>query len=659
MGRLHQFDLRAATSALSLFASAYAAATPGQPGTSNAPLGSFKIVGDSIVSAQQACPSHHHFAASTSNARFPQLFLGTLDKVYIVDKVEDNPTKINGHPAWAAEYSISTNDGRPMDAITNTFCAGGTVLGNGTWINVGGNQAVTAGGVQADSQTGGGLYDDPDGGHSIHLVCRLIDPCDDGSCEWTTTTPMTTRRWYPTLETLEDGSAIILGGCDNGGYVNDRSQDNPTWEIFPPDGKGIINSPLLATTLPANLYPLAWSLPSGKIFLQSNWKTSLLDWKTQKEIPLDDMPDAVRVYPASGATAMLPLTKDNNYTATLLFCGGSDIQPDHWTPKAWEIVDYPASTSCVRITPDLSRSYVQDDPLPEGRSMGQFINLPNGKLLMLNGAETGTAGYGTQAWTIQESYANKPVLMPIIYDPSAAQGSRWSRDGLSASTIPRMYHSSATLLPDGSVLVAGSNPHADYAVDKVTFPTEYRVEYFYPSYYNERRPEPAGLPSTLSYGGPYFNVRLSEKDLFHDKGSVKSAKVVVIRTGFSTHGMNMGQRMIELDSTYTGQPDGSATLHVSQMPPNAAAYPPGPALLFVVVNGVPSVGVQVMIGNGKIGAHAMNPVAELPSSETLTSSEENTTGEKQSQGSNSAAASVSPSLSAVAGASIALLLSLL
>ena len=32
----------------------------------------------------------------------PKLFLGTLDKVYIVDKVENNPTKINGHPAWAA-----------------------------------------------------------------------------------------------------------------------------------------------------------------------------------------------------------------------------------------------------------------------------------------------------------------------------------------------------------------------------------------------------------------------------------------------------------------------------------------------------------------------------------------------------------------------------
>jgi hypothetical protein len=31
-----------------------------------------------------------------------QMFLGTLDKVYFIDKVENNPAQINGHPAWAS-----------------------------------------------------------------------------------------------------------------------------------------------------------------------------------------------------------------------------------------------------------------------------------------------------------------------------------------------------------------------------------------------------------------------------------------------------------------------------------------------------------------------------------------------------------------------------
>ena len=127
----------------------------------------------------------------------------------------------------------------------------------------------------------------------------------------------------------------------------------------------------------------------------------------------------------------------------------SDARTGNRWVTNWDIAQYNASNSCVRLTPDVSPSYEEDDPLPEGRSMGNMILLPNGKILMLNGAQTGTAGYGTQNWAINESYANNALLMPIMYDPSAAKGQRWSRDGLSASTIPRMYHSSATLLPDG------------------------------------------------------------------------------------------------------------------------------------------------------------------------------------------------------------------
>lgn len=89
----------------------------------------------------------------------------------------------------------------------------------------------------------------------------------------------------------------------------------------------------------------------------------------------------------------------------------------------------------------------------------------------------------------------------------------------------------------GSVLVSGSNPHADYTVDNVKFKTEYRVEYFYPSYYNSYRPQPQGLLTQLSYGGPYFNVTLTKQDLAGDVNNVKETTVILLRTGFSTHTM--------------------------------------------------------------------------------------------------------------------------
>lgn len=40
-----------------------------------------------------------------------------------------------------------------------------------------------------------------------------------------------------------------------------------------------------------------------------------------------------------------------------------------------------------------------------------------------------------------------PTLTPALYDPKAPIGSRWSMEGMSASQIPRLYHSTAVLLP--------------------------------------------------------------------------------------------------------------------------------------------------------------------------------------------------------------------
>lgn len=120
-----------------------------------------------------------------------------------------------------------------------------------------------------------------------------------------------------------------IGGCLWGGFVNDASQTNPTYEFFPPKGDGApIESPLLDRTLPTNLYPLTYLLPSGNLMVQANWGTAILDYKAQKEYQLPDMIHAVRTYPASAGTAMLPLTPANNWTATILFCGGNDLQSD-------------------------------------------------------------------------------------------------------------------------------------------------------------------------------------------------------------------------------------------------------------------------------------------------------------------------------------------
>lgn len=68
-------------------------------------------------------------------------------------------------------------------------------------------------------------------------------------------------------------------------------QNNPTYEFFPSKGDPVgLN--ILTTTLPANLFPLTWLLPSGNLFIQTNWGTEVFDYKTNTEYELDDIPHA-------------------------------------------------------------------------------------------------------------------------------------------------------------------------------------------------------------------------------------------------------------------------------------------------------------------------------------------------------------------------------
>jgi Domain of unknown function (DUF1929) len=338
----------------------------------------------------------------------------------------------------------------------------------------------------------------------------------------------------------------------------------------------------------------------------------------------------VRVYPASGANAMLPLTPANNYTPTIIFCGGQSMQDDWWGNYSYPAVDtwnIPASQACHRITPEptdgSSPTYVQDDNLPTGRTMGQFIALPDGTLLVINGALNGTAGYAQRTGTTTtfgampfgESLATGPVGQPAIYDPNAPSGSRWSTAGLSSSSIARLYHSSALLLPDGSVMIAGSNPNVDVNLT-TKYPTTYTAEYFYPPYFSGKtRPSLQGIPQSLSYGGDWFDITIpptSYSGLAND--AADNTTIWLIRPGFTTHAMNMGQRIMQLNNTYNVQANGTIILHTAQLPPNPNLFQPGPAFLFVTINGIPSNGTYVIVGNGQISTQPTNPVSVLPAS---------------------------------------------
>ncbi|EAU86749.1 copper radical oxidase variant A [Coprinopsis cinerea okayama7 len=597
--------------------------------------GGFEDGGDTLVSAMM-------------------MFVGNEEKVYILDKAEGNAAQVNNHPAWASVWDINTRLAEVMDVPSNVFCSSGMHLPNGSFATFGGNGAVGRGGQIGSVKNPGGFtaswdaeYQNSDGSRAIRILdpCTSADDFNSRQCRWfddATVLAMKVPRWYSTAEPLADGTIVMIGGFTTGGYIN-RNYPNTepngggsqnSYEFFPARDGDPPNLPFLTHTSGLNTYVHAFMMPSGLMFLQANVSTTLWNYNDNTETRLPDMPNGVvRVYPASGAVAMLPLTPANNYNPTIIFCGGTDMKDEEWGDFAYPYIntwDYPASKDCQRITPEPEDGsapvYEQDDDMLEGRTMGQFIILPDGKLLVLNGALNGTAGYA-QSTLLVESYADMPwgeslaagpVLTPAIYDPNAPRGQRWTRAGLEEAKYPRMYHSSAMLLPDGSVLVAGSNPNVDVNLTTI-FPTTYAAEIFYPPYFSAPvRPVPSGIPKTLSYGGEPFDITIPATSYSGSANDAADATVVsVLRGGFTTHAMNMGQRYLQLENTYTVQSDGSIVLHVAQMPPNPNIFQPGPAFVYVTIKGIPSNGTYVIVGSGQMGPQPTQAASTLPPSVRL------------------------------------------
>jgi hypothetical protein len=146
--------------------------------------------------------------------------------------------------------------------------------------------------------------------------------------------------------------------------------------------------------------------------------------------------------------------------------------------------------------------------------------------------------------------------------------------------VPRLYHTSAVLLPDARVLIGGKDsvnnfPPYDYP--------EHRIEIFSPPYlFKGPRPEVAFTPEWVTYKET-FAVRF--------KSETPIASAAFIRTGTSTHCQNMDQRYVGLE--IAEQMPNQITLLA---PPNANIAPPGYYMLFLIDSmGIPSIGEFVHV----------------------------------------------------------------
>jgi hypothetical protein len=326
------------------------------------------------------------------------------------------------------------------------------------------------------------------------------------------------------------------------------------------------------------MYPFIHLMNDGNLFIfvsKSSESFNVTSGATVKQYP--DLPGDFRTYPNTGGSVLLPLHSVNNWEPDIIICGGG----------AYQDIESPTDPSCGRIQP-LGAATWEMDSMPEGRGMVEGTLLPDGTVIFQNGCSKGAQGFGLGA---------DPAYETLIYDPAAKLGQRWSTGPV--SPIARLYHSVSLLLPDGTVLIAGSNPVAMPMLTPVLgqvpsedYVTEFRVEKYVPPYLSngnaDKRPTGVRLSTLALAIGSSFTVT------FTCPTDVSAVQVTLYHGGFVTHSLHMNHRMMFLDYTGFARSQGMQSLAVA-MPPSSNVAPPGPYLVFVLCDGVPSVGQFVVV----------------------------------------------------------------
>ncbi|KAH0373081.1 DUF1929-domain-containing protein, partial [Aureobasidium melanogenum] len=526
------------------------------PGPSPAPVnanpGSFDIVGES------GAPAMH--AGLLPNGR-----------VVFLDKVE-NYTQVklsNGQYAYSTEYDPATNKYTPLAYKTNAFCAGGSFLANGQFISLGGNGPLDF----IDPTVG-------DGFDGIRYLTRSSSDASLDGQDWSEPgNKLSSKRWYPSVQTLPDGRLFVASGSLNGLDPTVPANNNPTYEILDKNGKssGVsIPMEILVKNQPYYMYPFMHQLKDGSLFVFVSKSSELFNVDTNTTLrTFADLPGDYRTYPNTGGSVLLPLSSANDWNPDIIICGGG----------AYQDITSPTDPSCGRIQPLSTNAKWEMDSMPQGRGMVEGTLLPDGTVVFVNGGNEGAQGFGL---------ARDPTFEALIYDPTKPLGQRFTTGA--SSTIPRLYHSVALLLLDGTLMVAGSNPVEQPILQPTTanpYVTEFRVEIYTPPYLvgdkANKRPTNMTLSSTsLQANSQTFTVE------FTVPAGAQNVKVSLYHGGFVTHSVHMSHRMLFLDTT--GWKDGATqqTLTVT-MPPNSNVAPPGPYVVYVVVDGVPSIGQFVQV----------------------------------------------------------------
>lgn len=355
-------------------------------------------------------------------------------------------------------------------------------------------------------------------------------------------------RWYGTSTVLLNGEVYIQGGWDG----TDR-----------PEIRGANGSYRLLAIDTSNLdfyYPRNFVAPDGRVFgIESGGRMYRVD-------PL-----------AGGPVQMLGQIPDGingNGASAAMFRPGRILQFGGFAAQS-VVIDINGPT------PVLSGQVAMSSQ----RQLGTATVLADGRVL---------ATGGSPVWNELPGAALKAEL----WNP---QTGLWTLGAQGA--VARLYHSTALLLPDATVLVAGGGAPGPL--------TNLNAEIYYPPYLftadGQMAPRPAivGTPDFLQVG----------RTLAIDVASTSAiGRVVLVKTGSVTHGFNMDQRFVELPFRAD---DTDPNRLYAQAPTHAGDVPPGYYLLFVLDSaGVPSTARILNLGVAPVADPEVIPVLDSPGNQS-------------------------------------------
>jgi Domain of unknown function (DUF1929)/Fibronectin type III domain/Kelch motif len=397
-----------------------------------------------------------------------------------------------------------------INAPDSVFCDGAAQLPDGRIIIVGGYGGLTTRQL--------GIVD-----------TSIFDPATN---TWTRVANMNLPRWYPTLTELSDGRYVAISGSST-----DATHWADTPEVYDPTANTwTLLSKISTSQVHEEEYPFSYLIPNGNILNigPSEDVTNELDVNNQTWTQI------------AGSSGVVNGSSVQYLPGKILYSGGASSVKNATSAQA---------TTAVLDTNAATPVWRQTAPMLNPRVYHTLTMLANGQVLAVGGGTTS-----------DQQVITTGVLPTEIWDPASET---WSAAAPIAAA--RSYHSTAVLMPDGRVLVAGGghpNGLGDAGQDS--------SQIYSPSYlFNGARPTITSAPSSSTYGS---TISVSTPD------AASISAVNLVSLGTDTHQMDMNQHFVPLSFTA-----GSGSLNVT-MPSSSAVDPPGHYMLFIInKQGTPSI----------------------------------------------------------------------